>query len=116
VAIDGAEGEFIAWINPPRERAVEAEEAMTQFIADFAAQSITQDELDRVRSARKGRAMMRRLSSISRAYYLAMAELAGDLASYVEALTSYDQITLDDLQAVDNHYLRELPLVTVVVD
>ncbi len=116
VAIDGAEGEFIAWINPPRERAVEAEEAMTQFIADFAALSITQDELDRVRSARKGRAMMRRLSSISRAYYLAMAELAGDLATYVEALTSYDQITLDDLQAVDNHYLRELPLVTVVVD
>jgi hypothetical protein len=60
--------------------------------------------------------MMRRLSSISRAYYLAMAELKGDIAGYIEALTSFDQVTLADLKDADARYLDPLPLVTIVVD
>jgi hypothetical protein len=60
--------------------------------------------------------MMRRLSSMGQAYYLAMAELDHDLGSYLEALSVYDSLTLVDLQQAWTRYLKTLPLVTVMVD
>ncbi len=60
--------------------------------------------------------MMRRLSSMGQAYYLAMAELDHDLPGYLKAVTRYDDVTLDDLVRVSSRYLATLPLVTVVVD
>ena len=109
-------GEFNAWINPPVERMDEGLEAIKSFIADFDASSITQDELDKIRSARTGRLMMRRLSSMGQAYYLAMAELNNDIPSYLNALTVYEQVTLESMQAAADKYLKTMPLVEVVVD
>jgi len=60
--------------------------------------------------------MMRRLSSISQAYYLAMAELDDDPAAYLETFDRLDAVSLEDLQAAASRYLSGLPLVTVVVD
>ncbi len=74
------------------------------------------DELDKIRSARSGRMMMRRLSSMGQAYYLAMAELDDDIPGYLNAMTAYDQLTLDDLKAASEKYLKTMPLVEVVVD
>ncbi len=112
----GDRQEFVAWINPPTERVDEGLEAIKSFIRDFDAASITQEELDTMRSARKGRMMMRRLSSMGQAYYLAMAELAGDIDIYLDALTAYDGITLEDLRVVDRKYRQAMPLVEVVID
>ena len=112
----GERSEFVAWINPPVERVDEGLEALKSFIREFDAASITQEELDTLRSARKGRMMMRRLSSMGQAYYLAMAELEGDIDLYLDALTAYDGITLEDLQGVDQKYLKTMPLVEVVID
>ena len=72
--------------------------------------------LDRIRNARQGRYAMRRLSSMGQAYYLAMAELDGDLGGYLRALTVYDGLTVADLAAAWNRYLAGQPLVQVVVD
>ncbi len=115
-SVRGGLGEFNAWLNPPVERLDEGLEAITAFIAQFDASSITQDELDRIRSARVGRLMMRRLSSMGQAYYLAMAELDGDIPGYLNALTVYDQVTLESLRAAADKYLQAMPLVQVVVD
>ncbi len=112
----GGIGEFVAWLNPPVERMDEGMEALNSFIADFDASSISQDELDKIRSARTGRMMMRRLSSMGQAYYLAMAELADDIPGYLNALTAYDQVTLESMQAAADKYLKTMPLVEVVVD
>ena len=109
-------GEFVAWLNPPVERMDEGIEALNSFIADFDASSITQDELDKIRSARIGRMMMRRLSSMGQAYYLAMAELENDIPGYLNALTSYDQVTLESMEIAAEKYLKAMPLVQVVVD
>lgn len=116
LSLHGGEGSFITWLNPPRERLEEGEEALRQAVAYFDPATITQEELDKTRSAKVGRWMMRRLSSLSQAYYLAMAELDGDASRYLEMLTGYDSITLADLQRVGGEYLSGLPLVTVVVD
>ncbi len=109
-------GEFNAWINPPVERLDEGLEAIKSFIADFDASTITQDELDTIRSARTGRMMMRRLSSMGQAYYLAMAELEDDIPGYLNALTVYQQVTLESMQAAADKYLKTMPLVEVVAD
>jgi len=60
--------------------------------------------------------MMRRLSSLGQAYYLAMAELDGDVAAYLGALTAFDDIALADLQAAAARYLKQMAVVEVVVD
>ena len=91
------------------------ETALAEFLRDFDATSIEQDELDTIRAARQGRLLMRRLDSISRAYYLAMAELDGDVSAYLGEIAGYDQVTLADLQRL-GAFFSELPLVTVVVD
>ncbi len=112
----GDEGQLSAWLNPPRERRDEGEQALRAFLAAFDPATITQDELARTRSAVAGRVMMRRLASISQAYYLAMAELEGDVAQYEKTLRAYDAVTLTDLRRAWTRHLKDAPLVTVVVE
>ncbi len=116
LSLFGGQGVFQAWINPPRERKDEGLQAVTKFIRGFAAGTITTAEMDKVRNARQGRTMMRRLSSMGQAYYLGMAELDHDLPGYLSATTRYDKVTLQDLARVARRYLATMPLVTVVVD
>ncbi|MCP4293824.1 MAG: insulinase family protein [bacterium] len=115
-SVRSGQGEFISWLNPPVERMDEGLVALREFIANFDASSITQDELDKIRSARTGRQMMRRLSSMGQAYYLAMAELTNDIPGYLNALTAYDDVTLENLVTAAEKYLKTMPLVEVVVD
>ncbi len=114
--VTGGEMVFTAYLNPPVERVAEGEELLTAAIRTFDAATITQADLDKTRGARGGRTMMRHLSSIGRAYYLAMAELEHDLPGYENAVKAYDAVTLADLQRVAAAYLKDLPLVTVVVN
>jgi predicted Zn-dependent peptidase len=114
--VRGTTGEFIAWINPPQEKLTAGKTGLVDFVRGFDATTITQQELDKIRAARRGRLMMRRLSSMGQAYYLAMAELDGDLAGYLNGLSAYDGLQLGDLQRVAASYLQGLPLVEVVVN
>ena len=116
VGLHGAEASFAAWLNPPTPRLVEGENALMEAVRTFDAAAVTQEELDAARNARRGRLMMRRLSSISQAYYLAMAELDGDVQGYLDGLDVYAEVELTDLVRVGGKYLSGLPLVTVVVD
>ncbi len=106
---------FGAWLNPPAPRLAEGEQALAAALRGFDATTITQEELDTARAARQGRLMMRRLDSISRAYYLSLAELEGSVGDYLQEIPAYDQVTLADVQRVAA-FFSELPLVTVVVD
>jgi zinc protease len=115
IGLSGDRAVFTAQVNPPTARAQEGEQALADALRMFDAGTITQDELDTIRNARQGRLLMRRLDSISRAYYLAMAELDGDVFSYLREIPAYDDVTLEDLQRVSS-FFSELPLVTVVVD
>ena len=112
----GGRAVFTAWINPPRERKDEGLGALTDFVESFDASTVTSEEMDKIRNAGRGRTLMRRLSSIGQAYYLGMAELDGDLQGYREAGTRLDAVALADLQAAAVRYLKNMPLVTVVVD
>ena len=116
VGIRGGIGQFGAWLNPPRERLAEGRTALNDFVTGFDAATITQSELDKIRSARLGRLMMRRISSMGQAYYLAMAELDGDIGGYLEAFSAPREVTLTDLTAAARKYLAPLTLVEVVVD
>ena len=62
------------------------------------------------------RLMMRRLSSLGQAYYLAMAELDGDLSAYARGLAGGVAPTVEDLRAAAAKYLTGRPWVEVVVD
>jgi predicted Zn-dependent peptidase len=114
--VNGGTSEFSAWINPPQGRLAEGQTALVDFVRKFDAATITQVEMDKIRAARRGRLMMRRLSSMGQAYYLAMAELDHDLAGYLNGLQAYDSVTLADLQRVAPRYLKAMPLVEVTVD
>lgn len=116
VGVHGGAAEFRAWINPPRARLPEAHQALREAVAGYDAATVTQADLDRVRSARTGRLMMRRLSSMGQAYHLAMAELDGDLAAYLEADDVFADVTLVEVRAAATRYLGGAPLVEVVVD
>jgi predicted Zn-dependent peptidase len=108
--------QFTAWVNPPTARVAEGEEALAGALRTFDAASIGEDEFIAARNARQGRLLMRRLDSISRAYYLAMSELeTGATTAYENQIAAYDGLTLADLQRVAS-FFSELPLVTVVVD
>ncbi|HPF70858.1 MAG TPA: pitrilysin family protein, partial [Candidatus Krumholzibacteria bacterium] len=107
---------FEAWLNPPTERLDEGRQALRAAVTGFDPATVTQDELDRIRSARSGRLMMRRLSSLGQAYYLAMAELDGDLGEYLEVLPRLQKVTLEDLRRVTARYLAPAPLVDIVVN
>ena len=112
----GERGHFTSWINPPSEKMDEGLSALKEFIAGFDAATISQDEMEKIRAARKGRMMMRRLSSMGQAYYLAMAELEGDVGRYLNGLTAYDELTLADLQSASAKYLSNMIMIEVVVD
>ena len=114
--VHGDRAVFEAWLNPPRERLDEGRTALRQAVSGYDPATVTQQELDRIRSALAGRLMMRRLSSMGQAYHLAMAELDGDLGSYLESLPRLESVSLADLQRVGARYLAALPLVEVVVD
>ncbi len=116
VGVHGDRAVLTAWLNPPAARLAEGEQALRDAWRAFDASTVTAAELDRIRSAREGRLKMRRLSSISQAYYLAMAELAGDPDRYQEIFARYDAVTPADLVRVARRYWKDLPLVTVVVD
>jgi len=116
VNVKGDRGEFVSWLNPPTERMDEGLQALKGFVTDFDATSITQDEMDKIRAARTGRLMMRRLSSMGQAYYLAMAELEGDIAGYLNGMSAYDDLTLADLQTAADKYLKPMVMIEVVVD
>ena len=90
--------------------------ALLEMIKSFDPMTVTQDELEKTRNFWKGRMMMRRLSSISQAYYLSMAELDGDLSAYNDLFDRYDAVTLEQMVRVGNVYLSSLPLITVVVE
>jgi predicted Zn-dependent peptidase len=113
---DGDRALFTAWVSPPAARLQEAESALNDALRTFDAATITVEELDTARNALQGRLLMRRLDSISRAYYLAMSELeTGGLDAYRDGITAYDGVTLADVQQVAS-FFSELPLVTVVVE
>lgn len=114
--LHGGRGVLTAWLNPPRERLAEGREALRQAVTGFDPATVTAQELDRIRSARTGRLMMRRLSSMGQAYHLAMAELDGDLAGYLEAARRLADVGVDELRRVAAAYLGPAPLVEVVVD
>jgi zinc protease len=109
-------GEFRAWVNPPRERLTEGENALAEAVRTFDPATVAAEELDRVRSALKGRLMMRRLASISQAYYLGVFELDDDLDGYTETFARLDAVTPADLLRVGRKYLAGRALATVVVD
>jgi len=112
----GDRAAFRAWLNPPAPRLAEGEAALVEAVRGFDPATVTQEELDAVRNARQGRLKMRRLSSIAQAYYLAVAELEGNVSGYLDPFSAADAVTLDDLVRVGRAYLAGLPLVTVVVD
>jgi len=116
LAAHGEGSVFNAWISPRRENLAAAEEALTAALRDFDPATVTAAELDRIRSSRTGRLMMRRLSSIGQAYHLTMAELDGDFASYGATFDRYEAVTLADVRRVGARYLTGMPLVVVVVD
>jgi zinc protease len=114
--IHGGEAALEAWLNPPAARLAEGEQALLETVRGFDAATVTQQELDKARGARAGRLMMRRLASISQAYYLATAELDGRVDGYLSALADHDGVTLDDLVRVGGKYLANRPLVTAVAN
>ena len=116
VGIHGNRAGLTAWLNPPTPRLAEGEEALVDAVRNFDAATVTQEELDKIRNAREGRLMMRRLSSIAQAYYLAMAELDGNVGGYMDVFARYDAVTLVDLVRVGSAYFSGRSYVTVVVD
>lgn len=116
VSVNGEDASFSSWLNPPLSRLAEGEAALLESINGFSAASITQEELDKARSARQGRLMMRRLSSIAQAYYMFLCERENDPSGYLETYARMDAVTLADLSRVYDSYLAGLPYVTVVVD
>jgi len=116
VGVHGDRAGLIAWLNPPAPRLAEGEAALDAAVRGFDAATVTQEELDTIRNARKGRLMMRRLSSIAQAYALGMADLDGNLSNYLDVYARYDAVTLQDLVRVGNAYFSGRSYVTVVVD
>lgn len=114
--IEAGQAVLGAWLNPPTDRRDEGLAALREFIAGFDASTITAEEVERTHAARRGRLMMRRLSSLGQAYYLALAELDGELAAYGESLAGAQAPTVEQLQAAAAKYLSGRPWVEVVVD
>jgi predicted Zn-dependent peptidase len=114
--LEAGQGTLTAWLNPPSDRRDEGLTALRGFIAGFDASTITTEEVERTHAARRGRLMMRRLSSLGQAYYLAMAELDGDLAAYTRGLAGGLAPTVAELQAAAAKYLTGRPWIEVVVD
>ncbi|MBK6734586.1 MAG: insulinase family protein [bacterium] len=116
VELEAGQATMTAWLNPPSNRGEEGRVALREFIEGFDPATITAEEVTRTHAARRGRLMMRRLSSLGQAYYLAMAELDGDLAAYARGLAGGEPPALTDLQAAAVKYLAGRPWVEVVVD
>ncbi len=118
--LEAGQAVLTAWLNPPVARRDEGLAALREFIAGFDPATITGDEVARLHAARRGRLMMRRLSSLGQAYYLAMAELDGRLAAATAAggaASPGDEVpSVAQLQAVAAKYLAGRPWVEVVVD
>lgn len=114
--LEAGQATLTAWLNPPANRRDEGLAALREFIAGFDASTITAEEVARTHAARRGRLMMRRLSSLGQAYYLAMAELDGDLSAYARGLAGSEAPTPAELQSVAAKYLPGRPWVEVVVE
>ncbi|MBM4131386.1 insulinase family protein, partial [bacterium] len=114
--IEAGQAVLTAWLNPPAPRRDEGLAALREFVAGFDAATITADEVARTHAARRGRLMMRRLSSLGQAYYLAMAELDGGVATAAAGAPAGAAPTVEQLQAAAAKYLTGRPWIEVVVD
>jgi zinc protease len=114
--LEAGQATLSAWLNPPNGRREEGLTALHGFLEAFDPTTITADEVARTWSARRGRLMMRRLSSLGQAYYLAMAELDGEAPANGGDASHATAPTVDALRAVAAKYLQGRPWVEVVVD
>jgi zinc protease len=114
--LEAGQATLTASLNPPAARRDEGLAAMRAFLAAFDPGTITPDEVTRTWASRRGRLMMRRLSSLGQAYYLAMAELDGNVAAYARSSSGAATPTAADLQAAAAKYLLNRPWVEVVVE
>lgn len=114
--LEAGQATLTASLNPPAARRDEGLTALRGFLAAFDSQTITPDEVTRTWASRRGRLMMRRLSSLGQAYYLAMAELDGNVAAYARSTSGATTPTAADLQAAAAKYLANRPWVEVVVE
>lgn len=114
--LEAGQATLTASLNPPAARRDEGLAAMREFLAAFDAKTITPDEVTRTWASRRGRLMMRRLSSLGQAYYLAMAELDGNAATYARSTSGAATPSVADLQAAAAKYLANRPWVEVVVE
>ncbi len=114
--LEAGQATLTASLNPPAARREEGVAALRGFLAAFDAKTITPEEVARTWASRRGRLMMRRLSSLGQAYYLAMAELDGDVSAYARSTGSPAAPTAADLQAAAAKYLANRPWVEVVVE
>ena len=92
---------------------------VTQFPDFFTAEfsnSFTEDELVKRVNMYLGRMMFRRLSSINQAYYLAHSYyFDGDIFADEESLTKLKQVTLQDVKATVEKYMKVENPVEVIV-
>lgn len=114
--LEAGQATLVASLNPPSARRDEGLAALRSFLAAFDPKTITEDEVARTWASRRGRLMMRRLSSLGQAYYLAMAELDGNVAGYARSTGGSATPTVADLQAAAAKYLANRPWVEVVVE
>jgi zinc protease len=85
------------------------------FTAEFS-NSFTEDELIKRVNMYLGRMMFRRLSSINQAYYLAHSYyFDGDIFADEESLTKLKQVTLQDVKAAVEKYMKVENPVEVIV-
>jgi zinc protease len=105
-----------AYMGTRPENLKKALPAMEDYLRNFNAKKITQDELDDIRGSIMGRSLMRRLASINQAWYRALAELSGNNESADKMVNDLQAVSLADLKRVANNYLDDINWITVVVD
>jgi predicted Zn-dependent peptidase len=86
------------------------------FFTEEFSNSFTEDELIKRVNMYLGRMMFRRLSSINQAYYLAHSYyFDGDIFADEESLTKLKQVTLQDVKAVVEKYMKVENPVEVII-
>jgi predicted Zn-dependent peptidase len=93
-----------------------ARQGMESAIREFDSHAIAKDDILKLTKKDVGRQRMRQITRIGQAYALTMDELAGrPLGSSREASADLLEVEPEDIRRVTDTYLRDVPLVTVIV-
>ena len=106
---------FWIWMDSRAQNLDQAHKLILDHVDELVRKGLSQEELDLARNRILGRDRMRRLTSINRARYLALDELAEEPGAHAASLVALEAVTQHEAHELAKRYLSEVNWQSILI-